>query len=143
MNLFAQFSNMGLEAFVPDASKKYENALFANGIWQRRKEPVGTFTVQVQKFDGKQYGLTKECTFAFESALPKIPISILNTIHKLYLDIYAKFKSEVYISLYWDKKKEDYFLYIPKQQVSGASVRFENDTEMLNNPDHFIVMDSH
>lgn len=143
MSFLSAWSNIGLEEFIDDPSKKFQHGVFANGIWQKRQEPVGTFTIQVQKFDGKSFGLTKECAFDFEFALPKIPISILRNIHKLYLDMYAKFKSEVYVSLFWDKKKEDYFLYVPKQEVSGASVRFENDTEMLNNPDHFIVMDSH
>ena len=44
---------------------------------------------------------------------------------------------------YWDKVKEDYFLHVPKQEVSGAQVNFENEPEMLNNPDIVIVMDSH
>lgn len=143
MSFFSAFSNIGLQTFIPDENKKYENGVFASGIWQRRKEPVGTFTVQVQKFDGRPYGLTEDCAFAFESALPKMPITILTTIHKLYMDVSKKFKSEVYVSVYWDKIKQDYFLYIPKQKVSGAAVTFENDPEMMNNPNHFIVMDSH
>lgn len=143
MNIFSALSNFSLEQFQNDDSKKYENAIFANGIWQRRKEPVGTFTVQVNKLDCTPYGLTKDCSFSFESALPKIPHTILKNIHQLYLDFYAKFKSEVYVSLYWDKIKKDYFLYVPVQQVSGASVKFENNQELLNNPDCFIVMDSH
>ena len=52
-------------------------------------------------------------------------------------------KSEVYTSIYWDKIKKDYFIHIPKQKVSGASVTFENEPEMLNNPDYTIVMDIH
>ena len=143
MSFLSLFSNCGLEAFVEDDTKRFQNAIFANGIWQRRKEPVGIFTIQTHKLDGKALGLTQDCSFSFESTLPKMPGTVLKNIHKLYLDIYAKFKSEVYVSVYWDKIKEDYFLYIPKQQVSGASVKFENDVEMLNNEDHFIVMDSH
>ncbi len=137
------FSNIGLDAFISDDSKKFENAVFANGLWQKRKEPVGTFTLQMEKFNGSMYGLQNECQVSFESALPKIPMTILNNIHQLYLDIYKKFKSEVYVSIYWDKIKQDYFLYIPKQKVSGASVTFENNEEMMNNPDYFVVMDSH
>ena len=143
MSLLAAWSNLGLEGFVDDPTKKFQNAIFANGIWQRRQEPVGTFTIQTHKIDGKALGLTKDCSFHFESSLPKIPITLLRNIHALYVDMYKKFKSEVYVSIYWDILKKDYFLYVPKQQVSGASVRFENDADMLNNPNHFIVMDSH
>lgn len=143
MSLLGAMSNCGLETFIDDESKRFQYGVFANGVWQKRKEPVGTFTIQTHKFDGKAMGLTQECAFDFEFALPKIPITILQNIHKLYVDVSKKFKSEVYVSLYWDKIKEDYFLHVPKQEVSGAAVTFENEPEMLNNPDIFIVMDSH
>lgn len=143
MSLLGMLSNVALEEFQEDPSKRFHYGVFANGIWQKRKEPIGTFTIQTHKFDGKSMGLTKDCAFDFEFELPKIPITILNTIHKLYVDVSKKFRSEVYVSLYWDKVKEDYFLHVPKQEVSGASVTFENEPEMLNNPDIVIVMDSH
>lgn len=143
MNLFSSMSNIGLEEFIEDPSKQFRNAVFANGIWQKRKVPVGEFTIQVEKFDGKTYGLTKECSFDFTFSLPKIPITILHNILALYREVSGKFQAEVYVSLYWDRVKQDYFLHVPKQKVSGASVTFENEPEMLNNPDYVIVMDSH
>ena len=143
MSFLQALSNFGLEAFIEDETKRFQNAIFANGVWQKRKEPVGTFTIQVSKLDGKPLGLTQDCAFDFEFALPKIPISILHEIRKLYQAVSKKFRSEVYVSLYWDKVKEDYFLHVPKQEVSGAQVNFENEPEMLNNPDIVIVMDSH
>lgn len=137
------FSNCGLEEFLDDPSKQFQNGLFANGIWQKRKLPVGTFIAKLQDVDGKALGLTKTCAFDFEFALPKMPITVLTEIHKLYSTVSKKMKSEVYVTVFWDKVKEDYFLYVPKQTVSGAQVNFENNTEMLNNPDYICVMDSH
>lgn len=143
MSLFASLSDIQLDSFKEDSTKKFNNALFANGLWQQRKEPVGTFTIKVEDIDGSKYGLKNKCEFDFESALPKIPAVIFFNILQFYREIYVKMKSEVYVSIYWDKVKQDYFLYVPKQKVSGAVVVFENDTEMLNNPDIFIVMDNH
>jgi len=143
MSLLGAMSNCGLETFVYDESKRFQYGIFANGIWQKRKEPIGNFTIQTHKLDGRSMGLTQDCAFEFEFTLPKIPITILRNIHKLYVDVSKKFKSEVYVSLYWDKIKEDYFIHVPKQEVSGAQVNFENEPEMLNNPDIVIVMDSH
>lgn len=143
MSLFRALSSLAIEAFDETGDKRYQNAIFANGIWQKRKEPVGEFVVKTHELDGKTLGLTQECQFSFTPALPKMPSVILNNILEFYREVYKKHKSEVYISVYWDKVKQDYFLHVPKQQVSGATVRFENEPEMLNNPDYFIVMDSH
>ena len=143
MSFLSMLSNIGLDTFIKDDSKKFENGLFANGLWQRRKEPVGEFVVKMEELDGRKYGLKNDCAFSYTRALPLMPYPILNNILQFYRDIYKLHKSEVYVSVYWDKIKEDYFLYVPKQEVQGASVKFENDPEMLNNPDYVIVMDSH
>lgn len=141
MSLLGQLSNINLECFKE--TSKFSNGVFSNGIWQRRDEPVGVFIIQKEKFDGKLYGLTKDCEVSFQSKLPKMPATILINIIKFFQEIQSKFNSEVYISIYWDKVKQDYFLFVPTQEVSGAAVHFENDYEMLNNSDIFIVADLH
>lgn len=143
MSIFSSMSDMSLESFSEDINKRYRNGLFANGIWQKRKELVGDYTVKIQDVDGKALGLTKECSFEFEFKLPKVPLVLLQNILKFYQEIYEEIKSEVYISLFWDKTKEDYFLHVPNQQVAGAVVKFENDDSMLNDPNLILVMESH
>ena len=143
MSFLSQLSTFGLEAFSTDSTKKYRNALFANGLWQIRDEPVGEFTLKVQDFDGKKYGLTKDCKFSYTPKLPKIPHTIFNNILQYYKDIYATLKSEVYTSICWDIAKQDYFIYVPKQVVSGAAVTFENNAAIMNDPNIVIVCDVH
>lgn len=140
-SILGQLSNINMQCF--QEGTKFSNGVFANGIWQRRDEPVGVFVIQQEKFDGKKYGLTEECKVSYTAKLPKIPVTILMNIIKFFREIQAKFSSEVYISIYWDKVKQDYFLFVPRQEVSGAAVHFENDYDMLNNPDIFIVADIH
>lgn len=143
MSIFGDLSNISLDSFKEDSSKKYLNGFFANGLWQVRKEPVGEFTIKVEDIDGKKYGASVNCEFDFKSSLPKIPSVIFDNILQFYRDVHVLYKSEVYISIYWDKIKQDYFLYVPTQRVSGASVHFEHDPDMLNNHNIFIVMESH
>lgn len=143
MSIFNSMSDFSVDCFSEDDTKKYRNGVFANGIWQKRKEILGTFTVKVNELDGSRLGLKEECKFDFELSLPKAPYVILENILQFYLDIYAKFKSEVYISLFWDIEKQDYFLHVPLQKVSGAVVKFENEEEILNNPNYLLVMESH
>ena len=112
-------SSFSLEKFE-DNNKQYQNAMFANGLWQRRKTDLGFFTLKVENVDGKKYGLTKECHNAFEPLLPKIPISIFNIILEHYRDVYKTMKSEVYTQVFWNKEKQDYEIWVPKQTVSGV-----------------------
>ena len=143
MSIFGAMSNMSLECFSEDTTKRFRNGLFANGIWQKREELVGEYTVKLQDVDGKALGLSQECSFDFTFKLPKAPYVILENILKFYQDIYQDIKSEVYISLFFDKTKQDYFLHVPKQKVAGATVKFENDETMLNDPNLILVMESH
>ena len=53
MSFLSQLSTFGLEEFSNDPNKKYQNAMFANGLWQKRQEPVGEFVVKVENIDGK------------------------------------------------------------------------------------------
>jgi hypothetical protein len=141
VSIFANLSSFEVEKF--DDNKKFSYAAFANGIWLKRKEPVGTFVIKANDIDLKSTGLTKNCEVSFEQTLPKIPVTILSNIVEFFRVVKNKMKSEVYISIYWDIAKQDYFLYVPTQRVAGATVNFENDATMLNNPNYFIVMDIH
>ena len=143
MSFLSQLSTFGLEEFSNDPNKKYQNAMFANGLWQKRQEPVGEFVVKVENIDGKKYGLTKDCQFSYTPKLPKIPHTIFNIILQYYKDIYATHKSEVYASICWDISKQDYFIHVPKQVVSGAAVTFENNAALMNDPNIVIVCDTH
>lgn len=143
MSIFASLSSFNVEKFEENSTKKFDNAIFSNGLWQKRKEPVGEFVIQVEKFDGTKYGLTTPCQLSYTPALPKIPYGILLEVIKFFREVQVKFSSEVYIGIYWDKTKQDYFIHVPKQKVSGAAVIFENDESMLNNLDYVIVCDIH
>ena len=39
--------------------------------------------------------------------------------------------------------KKDYFLHLPVQTVSGASIDYTKTDEIYNNNDLFVVMDTH
>ena len=144
MSILGKMSEISLEEFKNSPGVKYSNALFRNGLFQRRIEPTGTFTVKIQDVkNGAQLGLTKDCELGFTPSLPKIPIQALYNIIFFFRDVYEKFKSEVYVQIFWNKVKKDYFLYVPKQTISGAQVNFENNAEMFNNTDYVIACEIH
>lgn len=142
-NIFNSFS---VEKFEENSGKQFDNAVFANGIFRRRKVDIGTFVTQVQKADMKPYGLTVECepSFTFDhTKIPKIPVGVLNAVITLYKNIAKTIRSEVYCAIVWDKVKQDFFIHVPVQEVAAASIDYENTKEIYDNQDLVVVMDIH
>ena len=52
-------------------------------------------------------------------------------------------KSEVYTLIVWDKVNKDFFIHVPHQEVSGATVKYTNNVEIYNNPDYLVYCDFH
>lgn len=142
MGLFNNLAATQIETFEED--KKLSYGVFSNGLWRRDKTPLGQFTHKIQDLP-LNMGLTKPCEFSFtrDDSIPKIPISIYNEILKYYKHIYQTVKSEVYTCIVWDKVKQDFFIHVPKQKVSGAQVDFENEPEVMSNPNLNVYMDIH
>ena len=140
------FLSCGLGDFAPE--KKILNTAFcADGIFQHRKNLLGNFYYQIDdKTTFANYGIDTKGKVAFErdeDSLPKIPVSILHEIIRNYREVSKTISSEVFIAIVWDKIKEDYFLHLPVQSVTGASIDYEKTDSIYNNTDYFVVMDTH
>lgn len=140
------FFSCGLGEFA--ASKKLLNtALCADGIFQHRKNLLGNFYYCLDdktKFDS--FGIDAKGKIAFErdeDSLPKIPGTLLTEIVRVYREVSKTISAEVFIAIVWDKIKKDYFLHLPVQTVSGASIDYTKTDEIYNNNDLFVVMDTH
>lgn len=142
MSLFNNQAETLIESFSTD--KKLAYGLYKNGLWRRIKTPLGHFTHKVKDMPDN-LGLTKECEVNFERGeeIPKIPYTIYYEILEFYRKIYQEIKSEVYTCIVWDRVKKDFFIHVPKQTVSGAEVKFENETELFNNPNLVPYCDIH
>jgi len=58
----------------------------------------------------------------------KLPKKIPEEIYFKIFTFFSKFTTEVYAQIFWDGTK--YFIYIPKQVVSGASVEYERNVKL-------------
>ena len=140
------FNSFDVEKFNIESGKTFNNAVFANGIFQMRKSPMGTFVVPVEKVDFTKYGLTKTCETQFipdYTDIPKIPCGVLEQVIYLYREIYKTIESEVYCAIVWDRVKKDFFIHVPIQEVSAATISYTNTPEIYSNPDLVVVMDIH
>lgn len=100
-----------------------------DGIWEIRQNEVGVFCIQHAK--GQFPGFPKENNgpwFGLRHGL--IPYPLLEEIKYFFKDICDDSKDEVYVQIFWDEEKEEYFNYCPKQKVSTGSVEYERDTEL-------------
>ena len=138
------FLKPSLSFGVFDPSSRVSYAIFDDGVYLRREEPVGIFTIPRVKQDYTKMGsAVGNGVSSFEFKLPKIPVTVLNNIIEYFREVKDSIKSEVYISIYWNLITKDYFLHVPPQKVAGASVNFSHSPEIFNNPDYVIVADIH
>lgn len=140
------FNSFAVEKFDVESNKNFHNAIFANGLFQMRKAPIGTFIVPVEESDFTKYGLTKKCEASFipdYNDIPKIPCGILEEVIKLYRTISKTISSEVYCAIVWDRVEKDFFIHVPEQEVSAATINYTNTPEIYSNPDLVVVMDIH
>lgn len=141
MSIFNKTYSFTIDSFNNSSLISY--GLFKNGIFVRKQYPVGTFIHKVKSFDLNVENSTSVCEDKFIMSLPKIPAELFYSIVKFFKEVALTIKSEVYVSVFFNKLTQKYFLYVPQQEVSGASVTFNNNSKMLNNPNYVLVADFH
>lgn len=125
-----------------ESEKKYCVGIFADGIYEKRNTPIGSFTYKKNEILFPYLEKSGESNFEFK--LPKIPFGLLTTVAGFFHSIMKTMNnSEVMVQIYWNFKREEYFIYVPVQRVAGASISFDHSEELLNNPDVYWVLDIH
>lgn len=115
--------------------------MFANGLWEKRKTHIGEF-VHCLTSTNIPY-LKETCAPSFVLSLPKMPIGVYDEIFRFFKDIYSSIKSEVFVGVFWNLTTLDYQLYVPEQQVAGASIKYKRDTGPFCDANLVHVMDVH
>jgi PRTRC genetic system protein A len=116
-----------IEKIPEDCKKKVCYVLQGHGLWEVRKNRLGTFTSQVEKFQVP--GLIADLEESWELNVPRIPAKILVQIVSFFRKIHRSLNSEVFVQVFYDWEKKEYFPHVPQQTVSGASVRYTNEFE--------------
>jgi PRTRC genetic system protein A len=117
-------------------TKPVNYILAGNGAKEIRENEIAVFTLQTDKVAGLE-----PIPDQIKLKLPKIELNLLFQIISFFKEVYRKQKSEAMAQIYWDRKKERCFIYIPEQEVSGASVEFKRDLEL--DKEHLLIADIH
>lgn len=129
-----------IEEVPEDCKKSVIYIMQGDGIYERRKNRLGTFTTRIAEVEIP--GLKKDLEEDWELNVPKIPATYLGTTVAFFRNIYKKHSSEVFLQFFYDLEKEEYILHCPKQTVSGASVRYTND-ENFEDDTKILVFEIH
>jgi len=118
-----------LGEYTPDPSADYVVVIQKDGIYEVRENMLGKFVIKISKADFD--GLPNMVEEGFTMKIPKIPREIFSKLLGFYQKIYDIYKSEVYVSVYYDPVGEEFKFYIPKQEVSPALVTYTDHTEEI------------
>lgn len=125
-----------------DSEKKFCLGVFRNGIWEQRKTDIGVFRHKKHDINIPYLNTDAEPYFQFD--LPKVPAGILYGVVDFFKLVMDKFKgSEVMVQIFWNKESSSYEIFVPTQRVSGASISFDHDATMLEDPNRIWVIDIH
>jgi len=121
----------GFDIETPKSAKPISFVMDGEGVKKVTKNEIGTF---VEKVNEIPLDVVDE---SFEWTLPKIPLELL-----LQIELWFKaHTSEIMAQIFWNRDEKKYFIYIPEQEVSGASVHAKRNEELEKR--HLLVLDIH
>jgi PRTRC genetic system protein A len=142
-----QFFESNNDFIILDSEEKFSSLVVSKfntwvvdkkGTYLTVKNRVGEFTAQIEKKDN--LGLLSLMEEKYKMYLPKVPESIYYQIQSLFIDIADEMgNAEAYVQVYYDIEKKEYFVFVPEQIVSGASVHYNNkEGPNVENPERYI-----
>ncbi len=131
--------NVSYHTSIEDAlssDKLVRYVVGSDGVYLVRKNNVGTFIAKTDKVAGG-------CQLVSQVRLetPKVPYELLCDIMAFFKEVYRQRKSEAAAQIFWDEENREYFVHIPKQEVSGGSCKYFNDEQLIDN--YPLVIDIH
>jgi PRTRC genetic system protein A len=108
---------------IPDGSSKpVAYVMQGNGLWEVRRNPIGTFRRHLSK--ARIPGLGCDLREGFDLAVPKIPLALLWQAAAFFRRVFELHHSESIVRAVYNSKDRRYFLDCPPQEVSAAHCWF-------------------
>jgi PRTRC genetic system protein A len=111
----------------------------AGGMWEVRTTPVGHAIRKVDKIEGVKAELTEGVVLR----VPKIPWAFYQQAVAWFRAVNLERKAEAFIQVWWNPEAGEHYLYVPKQEVSGARVKHYGDHDQDHALGHVCVLDLH
>jgi PRTRC genetic system protein A len=135
-----QSINYSMEKDWPKEYKHVNYILRGNGLWEVRKNSIGTFWVH--SYEGHIGGFPKEDEKErFELDLPKIPRKLLNESVAFFRHLSDEHEFEAYVQFFWDIEEGEYHTIVPEQKISKGKVSYEKPE--IDNRKQILVCEVH
>ena len=116
---------------ISDLDKPFNYVLQPDGLWEIRNVQAGWLVRRREKFTKPLPGFVEEKREDY--GVPrygKIPAALYWQIVSFFKEICNDSGDEVYVQTFWNPATNAYENHVPKQIVSGASVRYERDQDL-------------
>ena len=120
------------------SGKRGNYCLIENEVYRYEETPIMKIKAFKESID--YLGCVKG---SLEYRLPKIPFSILDKIIQYFIRIYRSEGTEAIALIFYDRRKEEYEIYIPNQRATAGYVEFDRDTSLECDESKYLVMEIH
>lgn len=128
----------------PEKLNKLNYILRSDGLWEVRKNKIGTFYKQL--YAGAISGFPKldaedPVAEGFELSLPKIPRRLLSQVLAFFRKLCDDHDFEAYAQFYWNPERQEYWIRVPQQRVSKGRVEYVSASDV--DPSNVLVCEIH
>jgi len=124
----------------PAGLNKVNYVLRGNGLWEVRKNKIGTFYVHLHDMVVGGFPEESRKSSFVDLNVPKIPAQIFEQILSFFKKLTESHNFEAYVQIYWNSEKQEYFVLCPPQIVSHGRVKYEPSKVDAN---HVLVCEIH
>ena len=136
--LMSQFEHIlySKHAEIPD-NETNKIVYAANGIFELVENRFLKVSTKIGEFHFPGF---KKYAESLELKIPKIPRALIDELIALDRGVYTRSKGEFYAAICYNFIDEKYYIRIPKQEISGASVTFD---KIVDSENEVMVLDHH
>ena len=117
-------------------------AIMQDAQYEIFKSHIGVFVTKLKGKSGVDLYKNKG-TETFKRTCPLIPGKLLRGIHELFVKVNNDSSNEVMVHIYMNVKDNTFVVDVPKQVVAKATIRYENNSPYITDPDYVRVLDVH
>jgi PRTRC genetic system protein A len=115
-----------------------------DGIYTVKETDLARFVIKEVSYDFKGIVNGEYQKEGIQLKVPKVPAKMFLDILEWFRVVYQKYKTEVYVRIYWNKIRQEFFFWIPKQIISGALVEWDIEHDNFpSDKDNILVVQAH
>jgi len=101
-----------------------------DGVYEIREDKLATYyaklgTASIPNLESTIKGKK------IDLKIPKVPIEMFWEVVKLFQAVHQKYSTEAYVRIYYSRDRNEFYYYVPDQDISGALVKWKDDDDVM------------